>query len=62
MNERVASMGAVKLFEHLVKHYRAVVVKGINRTRLLKRRFRTWTQAEDYGKRFVERWRKLHGG
>lgn len=58
--ERVRCMGVVKLFEQLLKHYQAVVVKDFNRTRLLKRKFRTFTKAEVYGKRFVIRWIELH--
>lgn len=61
MIEIIRSMGAVKLFEQLRKHYRAMVGMGFpRRPILLHRRFRTWTQAENYGMRFVQRWEKLH--
>jgi len=61
MEDRMYCKGAVKLFEKLVKHYQAVVGKGYpSRNRLLKRRFRTWTQAEKYGEQVVNRWNRSH--
>ena len=64
MNEIFYCVGTMKAVENLRKHYRAGVRTRNypSRTRLLKRRFRTRTRAENYGKRFVHKWVELHTG